>query len=46
MVNKYAAMAAGCLAIGVLAIGCTPPADLTTTSAAPDEYVISVPGMH
>jgi hypothetical protein len=45
MVKKYAVMAAGCMAIGVLAIGCKPPADLSTTSAAPDEYVLSVPGM-
>jgi hypothetical protein len=46
MVKQYAVMAAGCLAIGVLVIGCTPSADLSTTSAAADEYVLSVPGMH
>jgi hypothetical protein len=45
MAKQYAVVAAG-LMIGVLVVGCTPPADLSTTSAAPDEYVISVPGMH
>lgn len=46
MLKQRVGIAIGCLAIGILPVGCTPPADLSTTSAAPDEYVISVPGMH
>ena len=46
MNTRQTACATGILLIGLMTLGCTPPADLSTTSALPDEYVVSVPGMH
>jgi len=46
MINRHITWTPGILFVGFLTLGCTPPADLSTNSAAPDEYVVSVPGMH